>query len=52
MEKSVLSAWTLVLMPSGLSKLSSGHVSPSRAAFCVVAKTGMFKMLPAVCQVP
>jgi hypothetical protein len=49
MEKSVLSKWHTVLMPPGLSKPSSGHVSPSRALFCVVAKTGMFRIWPDSC---
>lgn len=31
-------------MPPGASSPSSGHVSPRRALFCVVAKTGMLRM--------
>jgi hypothetical protein len=46
MEKSDLSTWQAVLIPSGASRPSSGHVSPRRAAFCVVAKTGMLRMRP------
>lgn len=47
MENSVLSKWHTVLTPPCASSPSSGHVSPSRALFCVVAKTGMFKIWPA-----
>jgi hypothetical protein len=48
MENSVLSTWHLVWTPPGASSSSSGHVSPSRALFCVVAKTGIFKTWPGV----
>lgn len=44
MENLVLSKWHMVLTPPGASRPSSGHVSPNRALFCVVAKTGMFKI--------
>jgi len=47
MEKSVLSSWTTVRMPPGWSSFSSGHVSPRRALFWVVAKTGMLRIWPA-----
>lgn len=43
-ENSVLSAWMTVLTPPGASRPSSGHVSPKRALFWVVAKTGMLRI--------
>lgn len=46
MENSVLSKWHTVGMPPGASRRSSGHVSPSRALFCVVANTGMSRIWP------
>lgn len=39
-----MSKWQTVLIPPGASSFNSGHVSPSLALFCVVAKTGMFKI--------
>ena len=33
-------------MPSGWSNFSSGHVSPNRARFWVVANTGIFSSWP------
>jgi hypothetical protein len=47
-ENSVLSACITVLIPPGASKPSSEHVSPSRALFWVVAKTGMLRIWPNV----
>jgi hypothetical protein len=49
MENSVLSTWHSVLTPPGASNPSSGQVSPRRALFWVVAKTGMFKTWPGDC---
>ena len=50
MEKSVLSRWQTVFTPPDASSPSSGQVSPRRALFWVVAKTGMFKTWPTLCQ--
>lgn len=44
MEKADLSTCACVLTPSALSRPSSGHVSPSFARSCVVAKTGMSRI--------
>lgn len=41
MLKALLSAWAFVLIPSGLSRPNSGHVSPNFPRNWVVAKTGI-----------
>jgi hypothetical protein len=46
MEKMVLSACTTVCTPPGESKANSEQVSPRRALFWVVAKTGMLRIWP------
>jgi hypothetical protein len=48
-ENKVLSTWATVATPSGASNCSSEHVSPKRALFCVVAKTGMLRTWPDKC---
>lgn len=48
MLKRVLSEWTAVGAPFGVSRFSSGHVGPSFEACWVVARIGMLRICAVV----